>query len=104
MKKVLPAALHHVDEGEFLGGVDGEGSDGKGGGRRSRKATAPPSVLPQLHGKQVSHRQSGRLVFRHQTTSSVLTNEKSVAAVRNVQATSFVPHEKVLQSVWRRTV
>lgn len=85
-----------MDEGEFPGGVDGEGSDREGGGRRSRKATDPPSLLPPLNRKQLSHLQSDPLPwghetfsavsiwFRHQTTRSVLRNLKS-SEVRNVQ-------------------
>ena len=44
---VVPAAFDHMDKGELLGGVDGEGGDGGGGrGGCRREAVEPLSVPP----------------------------------------------------------
>lgn len=47
-----------MEEGKLLGGVDGEGGDGEGGGRRSREAADLSSLLPPLDRKQISHLQT----------------------------------------------
>lgn len=47
-----------MEERELFGGLDGEGGDGEGGGRRSREAGDPLSLLPRWDWKQLSHLQT----------------------------------------------
>ncbi len=52
----IPAAFHHVEERELLGGLNGEGGDGEGErGGRSGEAGDPLSLLPRWDRKQLSH-------------------------------------------------